>query len=77
MTIEEKRINAEWIRWGILLVVNIILIVSSILMAYGSLDKRVTVLETKQEAKIDGETLQIQLKLWKNEIISEIKAVNK
>ncbi|MBK7979250.1 MAG: hypothetical protein IPK06_04405 [Ignavibacteriae bacterium] len=73
MTLEEKKENAEWIRWVILLVINVMIIVSSVILAYGSLDKRVTVLETRQEKNIDGEELQKQLKAWKNEIIEQMK----
>lgn len=73
MTLEEKKESAEWIRWAILLVLNVMIIVSSVILAYGSIDKRVTVLETRQEKNIDGEELQKQLKAWKNEIIEQMK----
>lgn len=52
------------------------LIVVSLLF-FGNADKRLTIVETKLEQKVDGEKLQVQLKQWKEEIINEIKNLKK
>jgi len=65
--------NGEWTRWLIAIFINVLIIVASIIMAYGNLDKRLVVVETRQEQKVDGERMQMLLKVWKDEIIKEIK----
>ena len=63
----------EWVRWIIAVAINVIIMVVAIMTAYGSLDKRVTILEVKQEKKIDGVLLEQKLNEWKKEIVHEIK----
>lgn len=64
---------AEWIRWIIIVAINVIIMVVSIMLAYGTLDKRITILEVRQEKKIDGVILEQKLQQWKHDIVEEIK----
>ncbi len=69
--------KVEWVKWSISTLIQIILIVVSIVLAYGTLDKRITVIGAEQQRKVDGEELHKQLKQWKNEIINEIQRIKK
>ena len=60
-------------KWWVNIIIQIVVYVVAVMVAYGTLDKRVTILETKQERKVDGEELQKQLKKWKDEIVLEVK----
>ena len=66
---EKNRNTLDWIKFAI----YIITMVVSLTLAYGVLDRRVTILEVTQERKVDGEQLQLLLKQWKDEIIQEIR----
>lgn len=68
MATTEKN-TSEWIKIAMQFIFYVIMIV----VAYGALDKRVTVLETKQETYVNGENLQKMLKEWKTEIVKEMK----
>lgn len=67
--------DSKW--WTSLLIQIAIYIISTVIAvmtAYGSLDKRLTTVEVKQESKVDGERLERQLNIVKNDIIKEMKA---
>ena len=68
MAIENKK-TLDWIKF----VIYIITLIVAVTLAYGQIDRRVTILEVKQEKKVDGEELQLKLKQWKNEIVVEIR----
>ena len=59
----------------LILYIGSLIVVS--LLFFGNADKRLTIVETKLEQKVDGEKLQIQLKKWKDEIIKEVKELKK
>jgi hypothetical protein len=69
----QNKESGQWMRWMIVIFVDIIIVIVSVILAFASLDNRLVVVETKQEQKVDGERMQIMLKDWKDEIINEIK----
>ena len=60
-------------KWWVNIIIQIVVYVVAVMVAYGTLDKRLTTVEVKQEAKVDGERLERQLNQVKDDIIKEMK----
>jgi hypothetical protein len=68
----KKRFD-EWIRWGVMLALSLFFAYAGATTVVNALDKRVTIIETRQEQKVDKVLLEQKLKEWKDEIIKEVK----
>ncbi|MBU1096843.1 MAG: hypothetical protein KKB34_10215 [Bacteroidetes bacterium] len=68
----KKRFD-EWIRWGVMLGLSLFFAYAGATTVVNALDKRVTIIETRQEQKVDKVLLEQKLKEWKDEIIKEVK----
>ena len=60
-------------KWWVSVIIQIIVYVVAVMVAYGNLDKRLVTVEIKQETKVDGERLEKQLNQVKQDILNEMK----
>lgn len=68
-------IDSEKARGWLRDVIYIIILIISVIMAYGMLDKRITVVETEQKYKISRQELYNKLDELKKDLLDEIKSL--